>query len=178
MRWYYLLNMTVNPINVFLVSFCLFTFGPSSNGRINDLNDDACHNVQRVNHSFLNKQKKVINEHIITKQLQYKVSISAELADWWCDGWFNDLVKFYCIQKWVIRSFLGSCQYIWKKRDHNLVTVLIYKGVGWSEDVNRSVIAIYNVICLQSLNVQMLIWCYRWCCLWLSSTRTKEHQQV
>lgn len=66
------------------VSLCLFTFGPSIDEnieRINDLNDDACHNVRRVNHSFLNKQKTVINEQIITKQLQYKVSISTELAD-------------------------------------------------------------------------------------------------
>lgn len=32
--------------------------------------------------SLTNRKKPVINEDIITKQLQYKVSISAELADW------------------------------------------------------------------------------------------------
>lgn len=110
LSWCCLLNITVNPINVFFVSLCLFTFGPSIDEnieRINDLNDDACHNVRRVNHSFLNKQKTVINEQIITKQLQYKVSISTELADWWCDGWFNDLVKILLYPKVGHQKFLG-----------------------------------------------------------------------
>lgn len=49
--------------------------------------------------SLINRKKNVINEDIITKQLQYKVSISAELADWWCDGWFNDLVKIFIVSK-------------------------------------------------------------------------------
>lgn len=70
--------MTVNPINFFFGSLCSLSIDDLIE-RINELNDDAC---RRGIHSFLNKQKKnVINEDIITKQLQYKVSISAELAD-------------------------------------------------------------------------------------------------
>lgn len=49
--------------------------------------------------SLTNRKKPVINEDIITKQLQYKVSRSAELADWWFDGWFNDLVKILLYPK-------------------------------------------------------------------------------
>lgn len=73
--------MTVNSINFFFGSLCSLSIDENIDliERINELNDDAC---RRGIHSFLNKQKKnVINEDIITKQLQYKVSISAELAD-------------------------------------------------------------------------------------------------
>lgn len=74
--------MTVNPINFFFGSLCSLSIDENIDliERLNELNDDAC---RRGIHSFLNKQKKkpVINEDIITKQLQYKVSISAELAD-------------------------------------------------------------------------------------------------
>lgn len=57
--------------------------------------------------SLTNRKNPVINEDIITKQLQYKVSISAELADWWCDGWFNDLVKILLYPKVGHLKFLG-----------------------------------------------------------------------
>lgn len=75
--------MTVNPINFFFGSLCSLSIDENIDltliERINELNDDAC---RRGIHSFLNKQKKnVINEDIITKQLQYKMSRSAELAD-------------------------------------------------------------------------------------------------
>lgn len=73
--------MTVNPINFFFGSLCSLSIDENIDliERINELNDDA---YRRGIHSFLNKQKKnVINEDIITKQLHYKVSISAELAD-------------------------------------------------------------------------------------------------
>lgn len=109
LRWYCFLNMTVNPILMFL---CLFVCSLSVLqlmrilSELMMLNDDACHNVRRVNHSFLNKQKTVINEQMITKQLQYKVSISTELADWWCDGWFNDLVKILLYPKVGHQKFL------------------------------------------------------------------------